>query len=249
MPETTRLVKNVLLPAGGEGTRLNGYRNPKRCKSLIEAYDGKTMLEHTLSVIKESGVAERVLIVGKPKNYGLMRSIANRVGVNYRYIIDEKQGGVRTLPVLCEAMLEEEPFLQICGHAPPDASYLREMCKIRKTQYDQVLSAYKLRSDKRKLRIAIDGSRVVSFLSAWHNRRDTKKNSVFYADSPYLLTSDIIRRLKEDLCTGSLQSYFQGQIEYTDFYALLAPFPPEADFADDLDNMLLYLHNMAPVEV
>lgn len=238
------MIKNILLPAGGYGTRLKGYKNFFNCKPLIKANDGKTLLYHTLRSIKVANVAERVLILARHDTKEITKKIADSVGVKYKCILHSGLSGVRSLPLLCENELNNNPFLLICGHAPPDPKHLRKICSIRKTEYDQVITCYYFRSSGKRVKVLTDENNgtILKFIESESVEFNKVTRSYYYAESPFLLTPEIIKLIRQDKCKHWLGYHFSQLKDIgINFYGIKANFPSEADTAIEIEITLNYL--------
>jgi len=238
------MLKNVLVPAGGYGSRLGGFRNPYQCKPLVLAHDGRTLMEHTLRAIAFSEIAERVIIVTRPELMGTMQSIARRVGLPYELFDNPGSGGVKSYPLLFEDELQDSPFMLVCGNAPPDPHKLRAMITTRRTQYDQVVSSYADDPEIRrpKIEVQTDGSRRVTRLIDQGDDTRHLGTRMRFLESPFLLTPDIIRCVREDGVRHWLGHHFKGQMSCgIDFYGVQVEGPPEPDTQEDLGRTLEFV--------
>lgn len=230
-----RTLKNILLPAGGFGTRLRGYKNPLQCKSLVTDDSGVTLLERTLTGIKAADVAERVLILTRDDTQKITQDIAERVGFPYKLINHSGLLGVRRLPVFCKAELGNEPFMLMCGHAPALPSHLRELVRSREHENDLAVSLYPAASVHEKESLVYGDFTTRTRLQLHKERIGLP----FFIESPFILTIEVIRELEivgdKHWLGNSLYTLAQrGAI----VRGVVATCPPESDFPHEIESVL-----------
>ncbi len=238
------MLDNVIVVAGGYGTRLKGYKNPLHCKSLIVDENNITLIEHTLRRIQSAKIANRALLVSRGELQEEIEKIARKVGIKYLFIDDShaKYQGVRSMPITCREELGGKAFFIVCGHAPAEVEHLRKMLFVRKNDTDEVITLYKYRNEEKDklLKAKMTHTNQIDDI---YNADDIECNSfekeIQFLESPYILHTDIIDLLEKDGCKRWLGSYIRDQIKSgTKVYGIQADFPSEADTPSDLDNVL-----------
>lgn len=240
------MLKNILVPAGGFGSRLNGYKNPLKNKSLIEDEHGITLLEYTLRNIKEAAVASRIILVTREDIRSFIEDIAKSIGINYIICMDhDGYIGVRALPVLCKNELGDKPFGLICGHAPFTPEHLQRMVLKLKDKKDEVVSLYTLRNklgnDNKMIKVKIDGFNKIEMMCD----DETKfSNYRFFMESPFILSPEIIELIEEDNCTHWLGYYLLQQFRKgTRVHGMEATFPSEGDAPYDIEETFKWINS------
>ena len=107
-------MKGIIL-AGGSGSRL-WPMTMSVSKQLIRVYD-KPMIYYPLSLFLEGGIDD-ILIICSPEGVGLYKDLlgdGKRLGVSFRYLIQEKPGGIAEAFILGRDFLENQEACLILG--------------------------------------------------------------------------------------------------------------------------------------
>lgn len=233
------MLDNAIVAAGGYGTRLKGYKNPRNCKSLITDDNNITLLEHTLRQLKEAQVVKRVLLISRNEIKNDIENIVKRVAIDYKFFDDNEIGvrGVRYMPVACKKELNNKPFLIMCGHAPIPKKHLQKMLSIHNKYKKEVVSLYKDRHETENylLRIKVNKSNLIKSVS-----ENLQMDFDFFVESPFILNPDIIKLIEKDESKNWLGFYIKQQIKQgVTIYGVKTNFSSEADTPDALDRTLL----------
>jgi dTDP-glucose pyrophosphorylase len=236
------MTKYALVPAGGYGCRLKGYMNPLNCKPLIIARSGLTLLEHTLLEIKASGVVEETIIIGREDRESHIRAVANKSLIKYSYVNNGGYKSVRSLLLLCQQIIQREPFFLVCGHAPPRSSHLKQMVNSIHSESDQIITGYRDGERRSVSLVSQDSGLVQKIIPLDSPEYPGLGQSRYYVGSPYLFTPDTIELIRSDNVSHWFGHYFDLQMRLgKHLYSVIANFPKEADTPAELDYTLQYL--------
>jgi len=105
-------MKGILL-AGGTGSRL--YPSTKVTnKHLLNVYD-RPMIEYPLNTLKDLGVDEVIVIVGKEHCGAVISYLNDKEEFDFTYKIQNKADGIAGAINLCKNIIKDEPFYVILG--------------------------------------------------------------------------------------------------------------------------------------
>ena len=239
------MIKKILLPAGGYGNRMPSTLNPKHCKPLIKASDGRTMLEHTLARIQESRVTEKILVVTRKELVDEMTIIIRKMGLNNVEIFEDIYlRGTPFVALVYADELKNDPFGYICGHAPLGPEFLDAVINKPNTDEEESVMCYSTlgKTKAKSVRAVIDESgQIKKMLVPTQHDND----SLPIVNSPYLLTPDIINLIRENPDLG-WQAHLTNQLDHhTTIYGTITSYPHEADTIEDLTRTFAYIEKTA----
>lgn len=142
---TTFNKAEVLVIAGGFGTRMSDDINILSCKSLIE-YKGKTMIEYLIINLIDAGISKIIIATREGVKDSISKIVENIILVKPDVsisVIVETGGSLDFHGVVLnlESQLKDQ-FLVVCGHHPITSFHVKEMFSLAK-RFDNVCSAYK----------------------------------------------------------------------------------------------------------
>ena len=98
----------VIISAAGESSRFYPFNDSH--KSMIRIM-GKTILEHTLNSVKSAGIKDVIIIVSNIEKTKILIGDNEKLGLNIKYILQEKPTGAGDSLLLAEKYIESDFFL------------------------------------------------------------------------------------------------------------------------------------------
>lgn len=229
-------VKQVLIAAGGKGTRLSPKLNPNGSKVLIE-HKGKTLFEYLLDSLIGGGVSKFIISTSYHTDKKI-REIVKRKKIDSIVVPISECGSFRWIPYYTQDLLDER-FLFTCGHQPLNPKFVNRMLEASKNS-KYVVTVY--RCDLYKL------ERVKNMTILYNSKKrkieidDKKFNSKkltnkFFIDSPYILTKGIVVEFTDSNNQGEYSNYIlHRQANGESVTVVESPTPPEFDYDEEFDR-------------
>lgn len=238
--------KIAIVLSGGYGRRLNGYRNPLKCKPLIRAHDERTLLEHTIDSLKSAQVISKAIIVGRDDRRVNLLAVLDNMNFPYEYVGNQNNKQARSLLQLCSHIIEDDSFFLLCGHAPPPPKHLQQMSSIENSEYDYVVTCYPHIPDTTKVIIDAQSHTIKQFIPPFSKHYESIDNNCYSIDSPFLFKKRIIDLLAYDQFEHwyDYHLYNEKAIGFN-VHAIVADFPKEADTKPELIQTLNFLKGHA----
>lgn len=237
-------LRYIVIPAGGKGYRLHGYKNPLGCKPLILAEDGHSLLYHTIRKVMAADVCESLLITTRCGVGDHVRRIVKELGAGGRIEVlimpeeNESWKGLRSILVELKDRLGGDAFGLVCGTAPAPSEHLKKMLEIRRSAYDQVASVYSgdhYRGDRVAVTLEYNHS-----LSSVVLVNSGEGGDVSYIKTPYILTPDSIRDI-ELYGKSVTKTLFDQMRAGKQICGVTADFPKEPDTVEELERILAFV--------
>ena len=203
-------MKAVIL-AAGEGTRLKPI-TINRPKPLIKI-NGKTILEHSISTLKNSGINEIIIITNyKEKDIKEYFKNGKKYGVKIQYKKQEKMNGTAYAVNTIESILENN-FILIYGDLLFSSEAIKKILNLFKTKNaDAVMAVTHVDNPEKYGIIELDKKNRIK-------RIIEKPKSNFSSNLAnaglYVLTRDIFEKIK------SINISKRGEYELTDALTLM----------------------------
>ncbi len=191
-------VNQVLIMAGGHGSRMSKEFNPYGCKSLIE-YKGKTLISHLVDALVLAGLKKIIVATNEHSHEAIKNTLSGKAFENIKIIIANgnhfgkpEYAGV---PYELRDILEDR-FLIVCGHQPLTVDYIKKMIDTS-SHYDNVCTLYE--------NIPVLTKKLLSVVSSMDRYVYADKEIILksvnslncdeqyvYIRNPYILTKDIV---------------------------------------------------------
>jgi UDP-N-acetylglucosamine diphosphorylase / glucose-1-phosphate thymidylyltransferase / UDP-N-acetylgalactosamine diphosphorylase / glucosamine-1-phosphate N-acetyltransferase / galactosamine-1-phosphate N-acetyltransferase len=174
-------MNTALILAAGEGTRLHPL-TLTRAKSLLPLA-GKTIIEHTIDALKESGITNIFVLVGKDDK-GLRKHLG---GV--RFIVQEQALGTANAVGSAKDTIKE-PFLCVNGDVVADVELFKGAIKAFEKSGENIIVG--VESDKPESYGVIDADsdgRVSSLVEKPKNPKSNLINGGIYVFNPTIFAS------------------------------------------------------------
>ena len=148
----------AIILAAGESSRFYPFNDLH--KSMVKIM-GKTILEHTLTSIKNSGIKNVVIVVADDRIQNLIGN-GEKMGLEIKYVVQAKPTGMGDGLIAAEKYLEQDFFLLHAHHV--DFDKFKDLLQGKKQENGIVLLAKKI-TDPLQLRkvgvLKLDGEKVV----------------------------------------------------------------------------------------
>ena len=239
------MITQVLILAGGYGTRMSPANNPYRSKPLIE-YAGQPMIGHLIDGLKEGGL-ERYIIASGYHNHDELRRVISEKEID-ACIIPIK-GGFRRVPYYLLDLLDER-FLLVCGHQPLPSDFVRRMlqlavsCECVITAYDNL--TYPLNKKRRLVFVGDPGNDHGFEIKPIDMERDRIDIHHMYVRNPYVIGRGVVRLSKEGGFQWSFSHYvFEYWVNGGSLGVVKATMPPEFDYDEEFERTKMYLDSLS----
>lgn len=225
--------KQLIVAAGGRGSRMSEQANHQHNKPLIEI-DGQPVIYNVLSLAKQADFSQFLITVNE-SNYLAIKKIADSLDINY--LLRLTAPGFRGIPLVFEDVLDER-FALVCGHHPIPLLHYHTMFESSQN-YELVFSAFPLNGRDKKIFIDF----IYKKEGILTKKLSTNTNT-YYIDSPFIATKNMARLIKDNHFDISMPQlayeYFKdgGKIS-----AVKANFPSEFDIDDEYRETEKYLRN------
>jgi len=232
------MIRQLLIAAGGIGSRMSDSMNPLKSKALIR-YEGKPLIQYLLESASESGFQEFFISVNE-HNKKEIESIAQLVGLPFKIKITTET--YRSVPGLFVDDIKERIVIA-CGHhfIPSEHFYLLQRAS---EKFDSVFSAYLDPPNsygKNKRILAYDISKDVRFEMVEIGVDDVPSPHI-YTRTPYIVTSDMIKQVKMEGFQKAVGYYAYKHWENGGkVTAIESKMPPEFDFDPEFERTKRYM--------
>ena len=234
----------AVILAGGYGNRLNGYKNPLKCKPLIRNGKGYTLLRYTLRAVELSDTVDEVIIVGREARKEQLLQECEGIGLPIIYVDNQGAASARAALLLSKDAIGDSQFYLLCGHAPPTASHLSRMKQFAHKGVAQVVTCYPYPGKRVGVIQDTKSLRIKKFLLDKPPDKLDRRNT-YSIDTPLLLNPNIIDLLAKDNCAFWYSHYFVNQHEEGEqLYGIPATFPKEADTKAELIETLRFVDGL-----
>lgn len=242
-------VKQVLIMAGGFGTRLSKNLNPNSCKSLI-LYKNQTLIAHLIDQIKEAGFSD-IIIATNNHSQNAILSIAKEKGLDENLVLVEDgstygEPEFAGVPYNLREKLEER-FLLVCGHHFVPSLYLKEMIN-NSNKYNNVMTGYLNNKESLEKTLFKEPNlkrtyiKDNTFLNAF--ARDYLDNKdLLYLRNPYIIDMSIVYASYEDKHRKPFHEYIINENikKNLPIGFVCASMPPEFDYDWEYEDTIKYL--------
>jgi choline kinase len=225
-------VTQVLIMAGGFGTRMSHSLNPLQCKSLIKL-NGQSLIGHLLDNLKEGGIKKFLIATNTHSHNEIISIVENKKIENATVIVANGEtvvgnpefGGV---PYELKDYLDER-FLMVCGHHIITTKHINKML-ISSKEYENIFTAYSNKlytMDKMKRIIYKNGNFEYIDIDQGNFNKDH-----LYVRNPYILKKEIIESIHKNNYAETF-SYYIFKTWKEKKYSLgvvIAEMPPEFDY-------------------
>jgi NDP-sugar pyrophosphorylase family protein len=234
------MLKQIIVAAGGIGSRMSPSINCHRSKALIE-YEGKPLIYYLLASAKQAGIGEFFISVNE-HNKSRIEKVAESLGLDYKTRITGPS--FRHVPELFRELLEDRVLIA-CGHQVITKEHFQKMFDAAK-EFDDVFSAYHdppYTTDKRK-RVLAHGIGTEDKLQ--FRMVDLDKDEVqfplTYVKSPYIVTVDMIDKVREGGFEKAAGFYmFKHWEAGGNVTAIDSGIPPEFDYDHEFQRTKTFL--------
>ena len=237
------MVKQIVIAAGGTGSRMSQNMNPLKCKALIE-YEGFPLIYYLLSSAKESGIEEFFISITEPY-IKLMEDLADNLKIKSK-ILSPSPNGFEGVPSLFKNDLDER-VLVACGHQFIPREHFISLIEYSK-KFTAVYTAYqepvhKIRDQPRRT--------LIHNLNDPENLRFEKvdlremiiPNEFFYTRNPYIITREMVGEVEDNKFRSTVGMFIyehwkkEGKVS-----AVKSIMPPEFDYDDELERTKKYMN-------
>lgn len=202
-------MKAVIL-AAGEGTRLNPI-TINRPKPLIKI-SGKTILEHTLLTLRESGISE-VIIVTNYREKDIQQYFGNGKKYNLKisYKKQEEMNGTATAVGVTESFIKND-FILIYGDLLFSAEAIKKIINTFKTKkIDGVMAVTPIKNPEKYGIVEIDQEqKIKKIIEKPKNNAPSKLANA----GLYVFSKEIFQKIKQ------IRTSIRGEYELTDAISL-----------------------------
>lgn len=231
-------VRQVLIAAGGKGSRLSPKFNTNGSKVLIE-HLGRTLFEYLVDSLIDGGVNKFIISTGYHTDKKI-REIMKKKRIGSIIIPISECGSFRWIPYYMQDLLDER-FLFACGHQPLDPKFVGEMLNASKNS-KYVASAYK--------GSLYELERVKNMRILYNNKNgkielddvnfDPEKLPLrYFIDSPYILTKDMVSEFTDNNGKGEYSNYIFKRWTNGDSVTMVrSPTPPEFDYDEEFERTI-----------
>jgi len=180
------MITDIVIAAGGIGSRMSSALNPHHSKPLIE-YNGEALIKLLINSAKSAGLKKFFISINK-KNYQTIKSIIEPFHVFYKL----KQTGPNfaSVPTIFKNNLSKR-FLVVCGHDYISPTQFKKLIE-KAEKFDVVVSAYRNinneTSNKRRIVRAPNNKYIAVDLNA-----DNISQDHTYVRNPYIINHDILQ--------------------------------------------------------
>jgi NDP-sugar pyrophosphorylase family protein len=196
------VVKDIVIAAGGIGSRMSISLNSHRNKTLIEYY-GKPLIYYLLSSAKKAGLVNFFISVNE-HNQSKIESIANSLDINYKTRLTGNN--FAQVPTLFKDELDYK-FMVICGHDFVPTEHIKALLNESELN-DAVTTAYEninnTTENKRRIILHINNG-IQEFEMIDLNKQLVPEEHT-YVRNPYIINKDILHQV------------IQSQYEFTAGY-------------------------------
>lgn len=230
-------VKQVLIAAGGKGTRLSPKFNPNGSKVLIEHF-GKTLFEYLIDSLIDGGINKFIISTGYHTDKKI-REIIKEKKIDAIIIPISECGSFRWIPYYMQDLLDER-FLFVCGHQPLKPKFVGEILNASKnSKYAASIykgNLYNLERVKNMRILYNNKNRKIELCDV--NFDPENLHQKFFIDSPYILTKDMVLEFT-DSNSGEYSSYiFKRRINGESVAIVRSPTPPEFDYDGEFERTI-----------
>ncbi len=207
------MIRQVVVAAGGKGTRLGALAQKYGNKSLVPIR-GLPVLSYTIEWLKEVGIREIIVAVNYVHEY---RKIEKLFGDDPR--IKMVHGKRRTSSAQCLPPLRrilDLRFLFVYGHAPAPPGHLRNLLSVAEDGI--VVSLYPTTTQGEMRKPARLSGRIVTL----------EESGPLFVEPPHVLTLEFARLLQKTGSWGASFRKYQGRI-----LGVRAQHPPEFHYKRD----------------
>lgn len=184
-------LKNIVIAAGGIGSRMSRSLNPHGSKPLIE-YLGKPLIHYLIYSAKDAGITEFFISVNE-HNRKRIEAIADSLGVRYKTRLTGEN--FAQVPALFKDSLDHK-FLVVCGHDPVPTEHLLSLMDKSRT-HDAVTTAYdnlyNTTTNQRRVTLSISGGRQHFEMIDLDKEVVTEDHT--YVRNPYVINQDILEKV------------------------------------------------------
>lgn len=219
------MTNQLVVAAGGVGSRMGSSLNGKESKVLIE-YDGNPFLWYVLSWAKQSGIGKFFISVNQ-RNLKTIGNIASKLGIDFT--LSMTGPGFKGVPLLFEKYLDER-FMVICGHHPVPPEHLKKMLK---SSSEVVFSSFYY-PNKHQREVRVEGDNL--------ELSEEYMFGKYYIDSPFIITKDLSRKIRDfNYKKSHHQLAFEHWRNGGSFEAVPAKMPPEFDYREGFERTKRFL--------
>lgn len=194
-------MKAVVL-AAGEGTRM--FPLTYACPKPLLPVSGKPVLKHILEGLKESGISEVLVVVGR-RQIDLVREALSGIKLKIEYVVQEEPKGTAHAASLAEAFVGGEDFLLANGDVLVPKKFYRKVLEVFRNSGGNVVSLVRVENVSNYGLVEVERGRVVRIVEKPEREGGGLVNAGIYA-----FTNEVFEELKRTPVSK------RGEYELTD---------------------------------
>ena len=225
------MVKQIIIAAGGIGSRMSNSLNPRGCKSLIE-YKGIPLIYYLLINAKEAGIKEFFISINE-YNINIMKKIVDDIKISH-IILPPSPNGFEGAPNLFKKYLDDRVLIA-CGHHFIPTKHFNSLIEYSK-DFTAVYSAYldppQTISDqpRRTLIHNLEDPNRLRFEKVDLNT-DKVSSPFYYTRNPYIVTKEMIDNVEKNGFKKTVGFFiYKHWEEGGKVIAVKSIMPPEFDY-------------------
>jgi NDP-sugar pyrophosphorylase family protein len=195
--EIKEMVEQIIIAAGGMGSRMSEKLNPYKSKPLIES-NGKPLIYYLILFAKEAGIKDFFISVNRD-NKDTIDELSKSLGI--KCLTRLTGDSFSKVPSLFADCLDEK-FLVVCGHDPVPTEHILKLIEKAK-DCEMVATAYSNECNKtqNKMRIVVNNPESQDNNETYYVKDlnvDILPENHFYSRNPYVISKDILGRTAND---------------------------------------------------
>lgn len=227
---------DIVVMAGGRGTRMGPLAAQYGCKSLIPV-NGVPAIEYVIRalVFVTMGQGRIFLCIERPDLYAPMQKLVERLGVQKQawiYLNPRLKGTIHSLFLLRDVLRESSVFVMY-GHQPVDPAHLARM--LRQKEGQTLVTLYRTTSNISRKISVVDSKRQISELLQG-GEEEGLNNSEYYIDVPYRFPWTFVKE-QGDEYVRSHEAVQRWLNKGNKVKGLVAHFPHEFHFPEELPEV------------
>ncbi len=187
-------VRQLVIAAGGVGSRMSPELNPLRSKALM-TFRGEPLIHYVISWAKEAGFDQFFVSVNE-HNLGAIARVVDRLRINAE--LRQTAHCFAAVPSLFKDMLDDR-FAVTCGHCPVPSSHWIRLLKAAQV-HECVNTAYSNPANPTTnlRRILLKRRGLQEYYSSADLAFDVVPDDHVYTRNPYVVTKTIIDEVERD---------------------------------------------------
>ncbi len=231
-------VSQLVIAAGGVGSRMNSELNSFNSKALIEI-NGVPLIHYLLTSAKEAGITDFFISVNK-NNKSKIRTIADYLDLNY--ITQLTGSNFAQVPALFRGSLNDK-FLVVCGHDFIPTKHIKTL--VDKSEfYDAITTAYSNidNSTENKKRIQREIVKGVQTFKKINLNKEFVPNNHVYVRNPYMINKNILDKvIMDDFVRTAGYFIYESWVDGGNVTSVDASMPVEFDIESEFRRTEKYI--------